>query len=145
MRKSAMFVRSVAVLVLAGLALSAGAAHGDEPGPGSEAAAPDRPAPRDGPERAGPTAPTPAFSDRPSLRTPAGEVVLLPTARLQVDAAFFPRQTPKSGAFLRRARVGLAGWLGDLFYFDVSVDGTPAPPDGPDSVAPAALSPADDY
>ncbi len=79
------------------------------------------------------------------LRTSGGEVVLMPTARLQVDAAFFPRQTPKSGAYLRRARVGLAGWLSHLFYFDVAIDMTPLPPEGAGSVAPSALATADAF
>jgi hypothetical protein len=82
-------------------------------------------------------------SERPFIRTAGGEVVLMPTARLQVDAAFFPRQTPKSGAYLRRARVGLSGWLARVFYFDLSIDMTPLPPEGSGEVAPSALSPSD--
>jgi hypothetical protein len=82
-------------------------------------------------------------SERPFIRTPGGDVVLMPSARLQIDAAFFPRQTPKSGAYLRRARVGLSGWLARLFYFDLSIDMTSAPPGGAESVAPSALSPSD--
>jgi hypothetical protein len=86
---------------------------------------------------------TSSLSERPVIRTAGGEVVLMPTARLQIDAAFFPRQTPKSGAYLRRARVGLAGWLSHLFYFDVAVDMTPLPPEGAGAIAPSALAPAD--
>ncbi len=78
------------------------------------------------------------------LQSRDGQVVLFPGGRLQVDGAFFPRQTPKSGLFIRRARVELAGWLGPLFYFDLSGDFAPAPPAGAD-VAPSALPAADDY
>jgi hypothetical protein len=85
------------------------------------------------------------FADRAFVRTPGDEVVLFPDVRLQVDGAVFPRQSPKSGAFIRRARVGVAGWLARLAYFDVAVDLTPAPPGGAETVAPAALSPPDDY
>ena len=55
----------------------------------------------------------------------------------------FPRQTPKSGAYLRRARVGLRGWLGGSFYFDVSADFAPPPADAlanPDAVAASVLA-----
>ena len=167
-----MLVRPVVLAIAVGLALSAGVAHagkrksrGSSAGPApAEKVAPSatesEPAPLPEASSAAlalaPAAdvdPPPASADRPPgsstdplfLRSAGGEVVVFPTARLQIDAAFFPRQTPKSGAFVRRAQVGLAGWLGGLFYFDVSVDGTPAPPGGPDSVAPAALSPADEY
>ena len=53
-------------------------------------------------------------------------------------------QTPKSGAFVRRARVELRGWLGRLFYFDVSGDFAPEPVAGTD-VAPSALPATDNY
>jgi hypothetical protein len=92
-----------------------------------------------------PALPLVGFSDRAFVRTPGDEVVLFPDVRLQDDGAVFPRQSPKSGAFIRRARVGVAGWLARLAYFDVAVDLTPAPPGGTESVAPAALSPPDDY
>ena len=89
------------------------------------------------------------FSDNAVyIRPPGDEVVIFPSARLQVDAAFFPRQTPKSGAYLRRARVGLRGWLGRNFYFDVSTDFAPAPADAlanPDAVAASVLPAADNY
>jgi hypothetical protein len=162
MRKSAMFVRATVVALAAGLALSATQTLAAERSPVEAPPAPEPAGPGEAPAQAEPAAPSaetpdlkapapPAaeppspYSDQIALRTPADAVILFPTARLQVDAAFFPRQTPKSGAFLRRARVGLAGWLGGVFYFDVSVDGTPAPPGGADTVAPAALSPTDDY
>jgi len=80
----------------------------------------------------------------PSLRTPGGEIVVYPEGSLQVDGAFFPRQNPKSGLFLRRARLGAAGWLGSSFYFDLSGDFAPTPPAGTD-VAPSALPAADAY
>ena len=84
------------------------------------------------------------FPDGIFLRTRDGEIVLYPGGRLQVDGAFFPRQTPKSGVFIRRARVELAGWFGLSFYFDVSGDFAPAPPAGMD-VAPSALAASDNY
>jgi phosphate-selective porin len=78
------------------------------------------------------------------LRSRDGAIVLFPGGRLQVDGAFFPRQTPKSGAYIRRARVELRGWLGPLFYFDVSSDFAPGPPADTDA-APSVFPAADDY
>ncbi|HEY4393468.1 MAG TPA: porin [Polyangia bacterium] len=95
-------------------------------------------------------APTPppdpigAYSGGLYLETPGGQIVLFPGARLQVDGAFFPRQNPKSGVFLRRARVELRGWLASFFYFDVSGDFAPLPP-GDADVPPSALAASDDY
>src|SRR5215468_5712959 len=48
---------------------------------------------------------TVGFSDRLFVRTPEDEVVLFPGARVQVDGAAVSRQTPKSGAYIRRARI----------------------------------------
>jgi phosphate-selective porin len=76
-------------------------------------------------------------------QTPGGELAVSPGGRLQVDGAFFPRQTPKSGAYLRRARVELRGWAGP-FYFDLGGDFAPAPPPGT-QVAPSVLPAADDF
>ncbi len=84
------------------------------------------------------------FADGVFLRSRDGAIVLFPGGRLQIDSAFFRQQTPKSGAFVRRARVELRGWLGPLFYFDVSGDFAPAPPAGTD-VAPSALPATDEY
>jgi hypothetical protein len=97
-----------------------------------------------------PTGATPlvGLGDSLYMRSPGDEVVLFPSARLQVDAAFFPRQSPKSGAYLRRARVGLRGWLARRFYFDVSAELAPAPPAADvnaDAVAPSALPATDNY
>ncbi len=78
------------------------------------------------------------------LRSRDGAIVLFPGGRLQIDSAFFRQQTPKSGAYVRRARLELRGWLGPLFYFDVSGDFAPAPPAGAD-VAPSALPATDEY
>ena len=78
------------------------------------------------------------------LRSRDGAIVLFPGGRLQIDSAFFRQQTPKSGAFVRRARVELRGWFGSLFYFDVSGDFAPEPPAGAD-VAPSALPATDEY
>jgi hypothetical protein len=88
---------------------------------------------------------TVGFSDRLFVRAPGDEVVLFPGGRVQVDGAAFPRQTPKSGIFLRRARVELTGWLGRIFYFDASADFAPSPPPGSEPVAPSALPATDNY
>jgi hypothetical protein len=88
---------------------------------------------------------TVGFSDRLFVRSPGGEVVVFPGGRVQVDAAAFPRQTPKTGAYLRRARVELTGWLGRIFYFDVSADFAPAPPVAPETLAPSVLPATDNY
>jgi phosphate-selective porin OprO/OprP len=61
-----------------------------------------------------------------------------------VDGAFFPKQNPKSGLYLRRARVELRGWVGDAFTFVVGGDFAPEPPAGAE-VAPSVLPAADDY
>jgi hypothetical protein len=91
------------------------------------------------------SADTVGFSDRLFVRTPGGEVVLFPGARVQVDGAAFPRQNPKSGVYLRRARVELTGWLGRIFYFDASADFAPSPPAGTEAPAPSALAATDNY
>ncbi|HEY7371257.1 MAG TPA: porin [Polyangia bacterium] len=88
---------------------------------------------------------TVGFSDRLFVRTPGDEVVVFPGGRVQVDGAAFPRQTPKSGVFLRRARVELTGWLGRIFYFDASADFAPSPPPGGEPPAPSALPATDNY
>jgi hypothetical protein len=97
-----------------------------------EAGAPPRPT-----EMAG-------FSDRFYVRSPGDEAVLFPGGRVQVDGAALGRQNPKSGIYLRRARVELRGWLGRIFYFDVAADFVPAPGDE-SATAPSALSATDDY
>jgi hypothetical protein len=93
-----------------------------------------------------PSASEPAlgFSDRPYVRTAGGDIMLYPAVRLQIDAVGFTRQTPKSGMFVRRARLGLAGWIGRGVYFDVSVEGTSLP-DDPAAVAPSVLPANDNY
>jgi hypothetical protein len=93
-----------------------------------------------------PSASEPAlgFSDRPYVRTAGGDITLYPSVLLQVDGVAFTRQTPKSGAFLRRARVGMAGWIGRAFYFDLAVETAPAPPDLT-AVAPSVVPAADAY
>jgi phosphate-selective porin len=90
------------------------------------------------------TEPIGDYADGVFLRSRDGAIVLFPGGRLQIDSAFFRQQTPKSGAYVRRAQVELRGWLGPLFYFDVSGDFAPAPPAGAD-VAPSALPAADEY
>jgi phosphate-selective porin len=88
---------------------------------------------------------TVGFSEHAFVRTPGGEVVLFPGGRVQVDGAAFPRQTPKSGFFIRRARVELAGWVGRIFYFDVSAEFAPSPLLDGDPPAPSALPATDNY
>ena len=93
----------------------------------------------------GPTE-TVGFSDRLFVRSPGGEVILFPGALVQVDGAAFPRQPPKSGFYIRRARVQLTGWLGRIFYFVASADFAPGPlGGGADTVAPSALPATDNY
>jgi hypothetical protein len=94
--------------------------------------------------RPGPTD-TVGFSDRLYVRTPGDEIVVFPGARVQLDGAAFPRQTPKSGFYLRRARVELRGWLGRIFYFDVSADVAPDPPPEGSALAPSTLPATDNY
>jgi hypothetical protein len=77
-------------------------------------------------------------------RTPGGALTLAPGGRLQVDGAFFPKQTPKSGLFIRRAQIALRGWVGDSFYFDLGGEFAPGPPAGAE-VAPSVLPAADDF
>jgi hypothetical protein len=90
----------------------------------------------------GPRDPVAGFAgERPFLRSPGNEVVLLPQLRLEVGGAFFPRTEPKSGFLLRRARVGLAGWMGSQFYFDVEGDFA----QGADPFAPGGTAPTDVY
>src|SRR5262245_42584784 len=118
--------------------------------PATVAAQPDASPPPAAADDGGPAAlPGPAdtvgFAERAFVRTPGGEVVLFPGARVQVDGAAFPRQTPKSGLYLRRARIELTGWLGGIFYFDVSADVAPSPPPGSEPVAPSALPATDNY
>lgn len=88
---------------------------------------------------------TVGFSDRLFVRSPGGEIVVFPGARVQVDGAAISRQTPKSGMYIRRARVELTCWLGRIFYFDASADFAPSPPAGSDAPAPSALPATDNY
>ena len=61
--------------------------------------------------------------ERPFLRSPGDEIVLLPGFLAQVGGSFFPQQDHlRSGFSLRRARLELSGWLGPMFYFDVAGD-----------------------
>ena len=78
------------------------------------------------------------------LKTAGGALTVMPSGRLQVDGAFFPRQSPKSGLYLRRAIVELRGWVGGSFYFDFGGDFAPPPPPGAD-VAPSVLPFADAF
>jgi hypothetical protein len=165
MRKPAMFAARLATVGLCAALLSARAARADDLGSADPAAragdgagasrvpgAAETGAPDDAPAAIGTatapaTAPAASSGDVPrglALHTPGDEIVVFPEGSLQVDGAFFPRQTPKSGVFLRRARVALSGWLGRSFYFDLGGDFAPAPPAGTD-IAPSALPSADAY
>jgi Phosphate-selective porin O and P len=139
MRKPAMPAARFATVGLCAALLLAGAARADLGAPPPAAGAPEGEGPA-----AAPVAPPHAdgSGDDLSLRTPGDQIVLTPAGSLQVDGAFFPRQTPKSGVFLRRARVGVTGWLGPSFFFDLGGDFAPTPPAGTD-VAPSALPAAD--
>ena len=79
------------------------------------------------------------------MRTPGGEVVVFPGGRVEVDGAAFPRQNPKSGIYLRRARIELTGWLSRIFYFDVSAEFAPSPPRRRRRLAPSVLPATDNY
>ncbi|MFL5306790.1 MAG: porin [Polyangia bacterium] len=99
------------------------------------------------PARAQTAAEAPAAVATPeglAWRSRGGELTLLPGGRLQVDGAFFPKQNPKSGLFIRRARVELRGWVGDAFYFDVGGDFAPGPPAGA-QIAPNLWPAADNF
>ena len=121
----------------------------DEPATDKPAQPGDAESPARAPPPPGDARPPIGFSDNAVyIRTPGDEVVVFPSGRLQVDGAFFPRQTPKSGAYLRRARVGLRGWLGRTFYFEVSADFAPPPADAlanPDAIAASVLPATDNY
>ena len=73
------------------------------------------------------------FADGVFLRSRDGAIVLFPGGRLQIDGAFFRQQTPKSGAFVRRARVELRGWLGPLSTSTSRATSRPRPPPAPTS------------
>ncbi len=92
----------------------------------------------------GPHDPLAGFAgERAFLRTPSNEIVLFPSVLLQVGGAFFPQQQYdlRSGFYLRRARVELAGWMGPMFYFDVAGDFAP----DADPASTAAHPPTDAY
>ena len=55
---------------------------------------------------------TVGFSDRLFVRRPGTRWWCSRARCVQVDGAAFPRQTPRTGVFMRRARVQLTGWLG---------------------------------
>ena len=98
----------------------------------------------------GPHDPLAGFAgERAFVRTPSNELVLFPSLLLQVGGAFFPQQQYdlKSGFYLRRARVELAGWMGPMFYFDLAgdfaPDASPTSPTGhPPTDAYVAFAPA---
>jgi hypothetical protein len=119
MRRRRPFAKSLAVLAFLGRAASA--ASGESPPPPAVESAPD-PGPPPGPRD-----PLAGFAgERAFIRSPSNEVVLMPDLRLQVGGNFLPRGAPTSGLYLRRARVGLQGWMGSMFYFDVAGDFAPA-------------------
>jgi hypothetical protein len=124
------FAKSLALLALLGRGASAEAEETVASTPPVEAPI----VPEQGPPP-GPKDPVAGFAgEHAFLRSPGNEVVLMPTLRLQVGGAFLPRGVPTSSFYLRRARVGLAGWMGSQFYFDVggdvAVTSDPAAPGG---------------
>ncbi len=97
------------------------------------------------PSAPGPFEPLAGFTqDRAFLRSPGNTFVFFPGFRMDVDGAVFLQQQPKSGVFVRRARVELAGWMGP-FYFNMGGDFAALPPPGADPVLPSALATTDDY
>jgi hypothetical protein len=128
-----------ALVVLAG---RVAAAADEAAAPSGSAEAPEPPP--------GPRDPGAGFAgERAFLRSAGNEVVLLPSLRLEVGGAFFPRAQPPSGFTLRRARVELAGWMGSQFYFDLAGDfAAGAEPLAPNGTAPtdafAAFAPQGD-
>jgi hypothetical protein len=131
------FARSLALLALLGRAASAAAEDAPRPTPPVETPV----VPEQGPPP-GPKDPVAGFAgERAFLRSPGNEVVLMPTLRLMVGGAFLPRGVPTSGFYLRRARVGLSGWMGSQFYFDVGGDVAPTS----DPAAPGGAAAADAY
>jgi hypothetical protein len=97
------------------------------PTPGADAEGPPRPEGAATPAP-GPRDPLAGISgERGFLRSADNEIILFPGFLGQVGAGFFPsRDNLQSGFTLRRARLELAGWLGSMFYFDVSGDFVPA-------------------
>ena len=90
-----------------------------------------------------PARPTPSASPTAcTCARPAARWCCSPAARVQVDGAVFPRQTPKSGVFVRRARVELARLARPHLLLRRLGRLRARAPVGGDRVAPSAL-PAD--
>jgi Phosphate-selective porin O and P len=79
------------------------------------------------------------------LRTANNLFVVFPSARLQVDGAFFSTQAVKSGFSLKRVRLELAGWIGPGVYYNIAGDFASPPPAAVDPVAQSLLATTDDY
>ena len=83
--------------------------------------------------------------DTTFLRSANNLFVVFPSARLQVDGAFFSTQAVKSGFTLKRVRLELAGWVGPGVYYTIAGDFATAPPAPADPVAQSFLATTDDY
>ncbi len=82
------------------------------------------------------------------IRSPDNGFILFPNGRLQVDGYFLRSDnlTPNPTALLRRARLELAGWVGQWVYFSIAGDFAQAPPPSAAApVLPANLFTTDDF
>jgi hypothetical protein len=82
------------------------------------------------------------------LRSPDNEFVFFPNGRLQVDTLLYKsrNKVPTDTMLVRTARLELAGWFSNLFYFYISGDFAAAPPSTtPAPTTPASLATVDNY
>ena len=136
-------------------ARTAGAAKPETPAPAAPAPAAPAPtptpaAPNDDTTPLVPGPPTDApmagvSGDLTFLRSSNNLFVVFPSARLQVDGAFFSVQSVKSGFFLKRVRLELAGWIGPGVYYNIAGDFASPPPAAADPVAQTFLASTDDF
>jgi phosphate-selective porin len=95
-----------------------------------------------------PTEPLAGLSDGTAfLRSPDNTFILFPNGRLQIDGYAFKTDNPKpNNTFLiRRARLELAGWIDNLFFFSLAGDFAVGAPAGAAPVAQSNLATTDDY
>ena len=139
------------VLLLAAATVTGGAAMAADKGAPPEKNAPaDKSAP---PVDTTPLVPGPATNeplagisgDTTFFRSANNLFVLFPSARLQVDGAFFTTQSVKSGFSLKRVRLELSGWIGPGVYYNIAGDFASPPPGPADPVTQSFLATTDDY